>query len=149
MLLEISQNSQENTCTRVSFLVKLQASACNFIKKETLAQLFFCEFFEISENPLFYRTTLGDCFERPVTLKYVSPTENPNQYFKWIINSSSIYLFKANNGNTRTMCEICSKSTVMALDANVGWEFSSTFQIERKSLNFHIIVICTVEITSK
>ena len=27
MLLEISQNSQENTCARVSFLIKLQASA--------------------------------------------------------------------------------------------------------------------------
>ena len=25
MLLEISQNSQENTCARVSFLIKLQA----------------------------------------------------------------------------------------------------------------------------
>ena len=27
MLLKISQNSQENTCARVSFLIKLQASA--------------------------------------------------------------------------------------------------------------------------
>ena len=26
-----------------------------------------------------------------------------------------IYLFKANNGNTRTMCEICSKWTVKTL----------------------------------
>ena len=33
--LEISQNSQQNTCARVSFLIKLQ-----FIKKETLAQVF-------------------------------------------------------------------------------------------------------------
>ena len=39
MLLEIWQNSQENTCARVSFLIKLQAF--NFIKKETLAQVFF------------------------------------------------------------------------------------------------------------
>ena len=31
VFLEISQNSQENTCTRVSFLIKF--SACNFIKK--------------------------------------------------------------------------------------------------------------------
>ena len=37
MFLEISQNSQENTCAR--------GSACNFIKKETLAQLFTSEFF--------------------------------------------------------------------------------------------------------
>ena len=33
-----SQNSQENICAKVSFLIKLQASACNFIKKETLTQ---------------------------------------------------------------------------------------------------------------
>ena len=30
--------------------------ACNFIKKETLAQVFSCEFFEISKNTFFYRT---------------------------------------------------------------------------------------------
>ena len=29
------------------FLSKLQTSACNFIKKETVAQMFFCEFCEI------------------------------------------------------------------------------------------------------
>ena len=37
VFLEISQNSQENTCARVSFLLKLLAEACSFIKKETLA----------------------------------------------------------------------------------------------------------------
>ena len=30
-LLEILQNSQENTCARFSFLIKLQALAWNFI----------------------------------------------------------------------------------------------------------------------
>ena len=49
MFLEISQNSQENTCTRVSFLIK----ACNFIKKETLAQVFSWEFCEIFKNIFF------------------------------------------------------------------------------------------------
>ena len=48
VFLEISQNSQESTCARVSFLIKF--------KKETLAQVFFCEFCEISKNILFYRT---------------------------------------------------------------------------------------------
>ena len=38
--LDISQNSREKTCARVSFLIKLQASACIFIKKQTLAQAF-------------------------------------------------------------------------------------------------------------
>ena len=46
--LDISQNPLENTCARVSLLMKLQA--CNFIKKETLAQVFSCEFYEISKN---------------------------------------------------------------------------------------------------
>ena len=40
VFLEISQNSQGNTCARVSFLIKLQAEACNFIKEETLAHVF-------------------------------------------------------------------------------------------------------------
>ena len=41
VFLNILQNSLENTCTRVSFLRKLQVSGCNFIKKETLPQVFF------------------------------------------------------------------------------------------------------------
>ena len=43
VFLEISENSQENTCSRVSFLIKLLAEACNFIKTETLVHIFFCE----------------------------------------------------------------------------------------------------------
>ena len=35
------KNSQENTC---------RPKACNIIKKETLAQVFSCEFGEISKN---------------------------------------------------------------------------------------------------
>ena len=62
MFLEISQNSQENTCARVSFLIKLQVEVCNFIKKETLEQVFPCEFCKISKNTFFYRTLLVDCF---------------------------------------------------------------------------------------
>ena len=50
VLLEITQNSQENTCAKVSFLIKFQASGSNFIKKDTLAQVFSCEFCEISKN---------------------------------------------------------------------------------------------------
>ena len=48
-----SQNSKENTCASVALLIKLQASVCNFIEKETLAQVFFCEFCEISKNTFF------------------------------------------------------------------------------------------------
>ena len=51
VFLEISQSSQENTCARVSLLIKLQA--CNFVKKETLAQVFTCEFCEIFKSTFF------------------------------------------------------------------------------------------------
>ena len=54
VFLEISQNSQENTCARVSL-------GCNFIKKEALA-LFSCEFYEISINTFSYRTPLVAAF---------------------------------------------------------------------------------------
>ena len=43
--------------TRISFFIKLQA-ACNFIKKETLALVLFCEFCEISKNTFSYRKLL-------------------------------------------------------------------------------------------
>ena len=44
------------------FLIKFHASACNFIKKETLAQVFSYEFCEIPKNTFSLRTLLSDCF---------------------------------------------------------------------------------------
>ena len=38
------------------FFNKVAGGACNFIKKETLAQVFSCEFCEISKNTFSYRT---------------------------------------------------------------------------------------------
>ena len=46
LFLKISQNSQESTCARLSFLI-------NFIEKATLAQVFSCEFYEIFKNTFF------------------------------------------------------------------------------------------------
>ena len=40
----------------------LQTKDCNFIKKETLAQVFSWEFCKISKNTFSYRTPLNDCF---------------------------------------------------------------------------------------
>ena len=65
VFLEISQNSQENTCARVSFLLKL------FIKKETLPQVFSCVFCEISKNNFFMehpRMTASVVFQNSVKL---------------------------------------------------------------------------------
>ena len=53
VFLEISQNSQENTCARDSFFNKVAGQACNFIKKDSVVQVFSCEFCEISKNAFF------------------------------------------------------------------------------------------------
>ena len=39
------------------FLKLLKAQECNFIKKENLAQVFSCQFCEISKNTFSYRTS--------------------------------------------------------------------------------------------
>ena len=54
--LKVLQNSLENTCARVSFLIKLQVHACIFMKKETLAQVFSFEFCKILKNTFSCRT---------------------------------------------------------------------------------------------
>ena len=63
VFLETSQNSQENTCATVSFLIKFPLELpmechlqdCHFIKKKTVALVFSFEFCEIFKNILFYR----------------------------------------------------------------------------------------------
>ena len=54
VFLENLQNSYENTCARVSCLIKPEA--CNLIKKETLTQVISNEFCEICQNIFSYRT---------------------------------------------------------------------------------------------
>ena len=68
VFLQISQNSQENTCARVSFLIKALAFTTLFIKKETLAQVFSCEFFEISKETFFHRTPQVAASDNVLTL---------------------------------------------------------------------------------
>ena len=65
MFLEISQNSQENTCDRFSFLIKLQA-----IKKETLTQVFSCEFLEISKNTFITENFRATASAKPIQLTW-------------------------------------------------------------------------------
>ena len=57
VFLKFLQNSQENTCSRISFLIKLQTSG-NFIEKEALAQVFSSEFCKIFMNTFSRRTPL-------------------------------------------------------------------------------------------
>ena len=46
LFLDILQNSQKNTCAGVSFSIKLQAEACNFIKKRLWDRCFPVNFAE-------------------------------------------------------------------------------------------------------
>ena len=71
VFLKISQNSQENTC----------ATVCNFIKKETLAQVFFCEFYGSFKNIFFYETPLvaASTFSLFSFLKHISNDRIKNE----------------------------------------------------------------------
>ena len=53
LFLNISQNSQENTCYIISFSIKLWAWGLQLIKVETLAQVLFCKFYEILKDTFF------------------------------------------------------------------------------------------------
>ena len=71
VFLEISQNSQENTCSTCS------NHCSNFIKKETLAQA-FCNFCKISKNTFSYRTPPMAASKSYQDLENIKcPTEDP------------------------------------------------------------------------
>ena len=53
VFLKISQNSQESTCAG-------GLRPATLLKKETLTQVFSCEFWKIFKNTFFYRTPLVD-----------------------------------------------------------------------------------------
>ena len=70
--LSILHNWKENTCIRPPFLIELQA--WNFIKKETPAQVFSCDFYKIFENTFFIKHfqvhVLLFLLERPIFLSF-------------------------------------------------------------------------------
>ena len=74
VFLGISQNSQEKTCARISLL------ACNFIKKETLAQMFSCKFWANFVNTFFQNTSGRLLLITPSSRKEV---RNCNQYYSF------------------------------------------------------------------
>ena len=59
MFLKISQNSQENTFAKVSFLISCRLESCDFIQKQALSQVLIFEFREI-----FKKNLLQDTFVR-------------------------------------------------------------------------------------
>ena len=61
VFLEISQNSQENTCAKVSFFIKLQASGLQLYQKRDPGTGVFLWILWNFQGHLFYRTPLDDC----------------------------------------------------------------------------------------
>ena len=61
VFLEISQNPQENTCARVSFLIKKLPQPAILFKKKLWHRCFPVNFAEFLRT-FFYRTPPGDCF---------------------------------------------------------------------------------------
>ena len=90
LFLKISQFSQKNTCFSVSF-IKLSASKAvlNFIKKETLALVFSCEFCEISKNTFFYRTLLVAASE-----SFWIPTQSALRLYSFPFQITQIHTLK-------------------------------------------------------
>ena len=84
----------KHLCQSLFFNIKLQAEACIFIKKETLAQVFSCEFCEISKNIFFTehlgatasKDTQGRCAIAKIKFGNINPlayghsTWKPNNY---------------------------------------------------------------------
>ena len=93
----MSQNSQENTCARVSFLIKLQAWD-NFIKKEIQAQMFSCKFYEIFKNTFFYKTphlvAASEFWEKCDIPGYIEPRK-PKYQSIWKNMTNQMFLEKS------------------------------------------------------
>ena len=60
--LKISQNAEENTGARVSFLINLQAVPETLLKKRLWCRCFPVNFAKFLRTPFFYRTPPDDCF---------------------------------------------------------------------------------------
>ena len=66
VFLKISQNSQENTCAKVTC-----SKVCNFIKKSDSDTCVFCEFREILKNNFSCRTPTVAAFAFSVDLAFL------------------------------------------------------------------------------
>ena len=76
----------------MSFLIKLQACVCNFIKKEALAQVLSCEFCEISKNT-FLQNTSGWLLLIVVTGKSMFFVIGPFMYSLFYLPSDMAVLY--------------------------------------------------------
>ena len=98
VFLAILQNSQENTCARVSFFNKVTGGAFNFMKKGDSGTGVSCEFCEISKNTFSYRTppVVASDVEHPLTTNTMKEYPFPKPFwpvtiFLELFSSSQIF----------------------------------------------------------
>ena len=83
VFLEILQNLQENTCASASFLIKLQAEACNFVKNRLWHRCFLVNFAKFLRTPFLtehLRWLLLNC----VCHRLLGPSKERQQYVWWV-----------------------------------------------------------------
>ena len=113
-----SVNYQGNTCARVTFLIKLLVWACNFIKKEALAQVVsgeFCKIFKtsffIEHFPWLLLYSVRKCIlkvnHKNTKLMYVLKIKMPEKnlltllWYSWIIYGNSVTNFEQSKVSQR------------------------------------------------
>ena len=95
MFLNISQNSQENTCSRLSFLLKLQALASTLLKKR-LRQVLSCEYYEIFKNTFFIELL------QTTTPYFISPLLLIREVY---LHQEWFYLLKGRSSRPEVFCK--------------------------------------------
>ena len=102
---------------------------CNFIKKGAVAQVFSCEFCEISRSTFFYRTPLGECScACPILVTGVY--SEPRQISKMELFSRIVHVFQS--------LTIFAKDSIS--DVRLGSEYISALYEYISSLNISLCV---------
>ena len=131
VFLKISQNSEENTCTRVSFLIKLKASGLQLYKKRDSSTGFFLRILRIFYKHLLVQNTSGGCF--------YTITVWVARYF-YLASDSSSQLF---SNHLLVNSEILSKTVFILLSHRVSINFffwtSSAFLLSQAFLLIYLI----------
>ena len=130
-----------------------------------MAQVFSCEFCEISKNTFFYRippvaasahlsfrqkcAIWWPCvcflfFTQFRLLKVVSVSVTLSVNF----SPAGIYLLKNNNKNTRTICEICLKLTIKTPEWRIC-RCSGAFTVNFEQISYIVVVILLLNLNKQ
>ena len=145
VFLEVSQNSKENNCTIVSILIKLQVSGLQLLEKESLAQVFSCEFYEICKNTFFtehlwttasvpWKTNLPSYPRRPFNLSSYFKQTLRNKPLGKLFSNSTI-----NHGNSFFQLFIIVRETLFL--AWWGRHFNNIILVMRNFIFMKIIIL--------